>query len=104
MSVLMGRLEAGLRDVDELLAEELRNAHMSAQLRRLVLGVLGSVVVTLTVGAGPLDWRAVASVALGALWTQVRAAFPTIPWDLVQGELEARRPAPKAPASPPAAG
>jgi hypothetical protein len=103
MSVLMGRVETLLRDVDEELAKELRDAHVRDQIKIIVAGVLGTVVTALT-GAGPLDWKAIAVLAGAALWTQIRASFPKVPLDLVQQELELRRPAPKSGVTTPGGG
>lgn len=96
MGLLMGCLEEDLRHVKQDLAEEIRTYHVRAQLERLALGVLASVVVTLTAGAGPLDWRAVVSVLLGALATQVRAVLPTVPMHLVRDQIEQPGAAPAA--------
>lgn len=84
----MGRLEQQLRDVEAGLAAAVRRYHLRAQLIRLLSGVAGSVVLSVVgAGAGPLDWRALGPLALGALWTQLRAIWPTVPWDLLQQQL-----------------
>lgn len=89
MGALMGRLEAELREVEADVAEQVRRWHLRAQLLRLAAGVAAAILVSLKQGGpGPLDWQAIASVAGGALWTQVRAIWPTVPWDMLRDWLD----------------
>ena len=85
--LLVGRLEDYLKGVETEVAAEIRNAHLQQQLGRLALGVLVAVILSLSGGPGTWDLKAVIPVAASALWTQLRAIWPTIPWDLIAAHL-----------------
>jgi hypothetical protein len=87
MGVLVGRLEQYLRGVEADVAAEIRAAHLRRQLGRLAAGVAVAVALSLSGGPGTWDLKAIIPVATGALWTQVRAIWPTVPWDLIVEHL-----------------
>lgn len=97
MRLLVGRLEDYLKDVETEVAAEIRNAHLQQQLGRLALGVIVAVALSLSGGPGTWDLKVIVPVAITALWTQLRAIWPTIPWDLIAGHLNL----PPAAAAPP---
>jgi hypothetical protein len=87
-AILIGRLEQYLKGVEAAVAAEIRNAHLRKQLGRLAVGVIVSVAWSLSHGGpGPLDWKAIVPIAGSALWTQLRAIWPTIPWDVIAEHL-----------------
>lgn len=100
MGVLMGRLEADLRHVEASIANGIRRAHLAKQISRILLGAAVSVAMTLAGGAGPWDLKAVLPIAAAALWTQIRAAAPSVPWDTVREWLDLPEDAPPAAPSP----
>lgn len=97
MGLLIGRLEQYLKGVETDVAAEIRSAHLRKQLGRLVVGVVVAVALSLSGGPGTWDLKAVLPVAVGALWTQLRAIWPTIPWNVIAEHLNL----PTAPAAPP---
>ena len=86
--MLLGRLEADLRHVEASIADDIRRAHLVKQASRILLGAAVSVAMTLAGGAGPWDLKAIVPIAAAALWTQLRAAAPSIPWDVVSEWLD----------------
>lgn len=87
MGVLVGRLEQYLKGVEADVAAEIRSAHLRQQLGRLAVGVVVAVALSLSGGPGTWDLKVIIPVAATALWTQLRAIWPTVPWDLIAEHL-----------------
>lgn len=102
MGLLTGRIETELSHVEASIADGIRRAHLVKQVARILLGAAVSVAMTLSGGAGPWDLKAIVPIAAAALWTQLRAAAPSVPWDVVSDWLDLPVKTPPAPPAPPA--
>jgi hypothetical protein len=58
-----------------------RKYHITAQLTRLIAGVVSAVVLAALHGVS--DWTDLAPVAVAALWATLEQMWPQVPWKLV---------------------
>ena len=56
-----------------------RKYHVTAQLARLVSGIVGTVVLAVVHG-GVTDWTSLVPVVTGALWAGLAEIAPGVPW------------------------
>lgn len=63
-----------------------RRYHVTAQLARLVSGVVGSVMWTVLHGSVH-DWTGLVPVATAALWATLAQIWPQVPWLLLRNRL-----------------
>jgi hypothetical protein len=69
-----------------------RKYHVTAQLTRLIAGMVSAVVLAALHGVS--DWTDLAPVAVAALWATLEQMWPQVPWKLVLNRFGAQKPLP----------
>lgn len=93
---------SSLTMLEQALTKDFRRHHLAAQAQRLIGGSASAFLLELLTG-GTQDWstKALIAAAVGAVWTTARLQWPSLPWGLVTGHLQAAKASEQtAPAAP----
>ncbi|MEZ0112360.1 hypothetical protein ABH920_006379 [Catenulispora sp. EB89] len=83
---------SSLTTLESGLTKDFRRYHLAAQALRLLGGSVSTFLVELAAD-GTHGWstKALIAAAVGAVWTTARVQWPTLPWSLVSGHLQAAK-------------